>query len=573
MRHLIRSLSALVLLLAVAACDPITVETTTLDVLPPPDLPGAPSSSMTTTTESPPVTDDPSPYTYWGYLPNGAHFMASVPGPRAEPMTLIQGVFFFHSDGAQTPVGEVRYTRVAEPPDTNYDSGILQLGNSEWLVEVLFDTAVLEALGGVDSAEAVAMKTIELDVEQGWPVVRLSGPFTWGNTGATLPSVRFESFMIGAGCSGVMVACADTRAVHLSSLSDVIAGAAGMSQEQRLHTWLETSTPRHVLDPNYLNPGPLDPRLSADLIWTGEEMIIWGGKQARDGLTTLVDGAAFNPDTDEWRPIAPFPLQGPQATRAVWGDGEMIVVSHNGTFGYDPESDSWRTIANGVVPSEWHDRMVYSDGKLYMWVGAQQIHELTINTGQWRILEPPGPISASRDSYFSVLRIFDDGVIAITLDGGVCWGRHFWQLDGNAWDPLPDFSLETDSYADCATANQSASVGNSLVIWEAESHPSAIYSASTNEWRDLSPIPLGGTEGASGPVPMGGDHFLVPRWGEAAIFDATTEEWTRVLLPGQGTDAEMIWTGEEILAWGIWETFDAWRWTPGQTVIGGDDAS
>jgi hypothetical protein len=35
----------------------------------------------------------------------------------------------------------------------------------------------------------------------------------------------------------------------------------------------------------------------------------------------------------------------------------------------------------------------------------------------------------------------------------------------------------------------------------------------------------------------------------------------------------MIWTGEEILAWGIWETFDAWRWTPGQTVIGGDDVS
>jgi hypothetical protein len=35
----------------------------------------------------------------------------------------------------------------------------------------------------------------------------------------------------------------------------------------------------------------------------------------------------------------------------------------------------------------------------------------------------------------------------------------------------------------------------------------------------------------------------------------------------------MIWTGEEILAWGIWETFDAWRWTPGQTIGGGDDAT
>jgi hypothetical protein len=80
-------------------------------------------------------------------------------------------------------------------------------------------------------------------------------------------------------------------------------------------------------------------------------------------------------------------------------------------------------------------------------------------------------------------------------------------------------------------------------------------------------------EGPTGPVPIGTDHFLVPRWGEAAIFDATTEQWTRVILPGQGTDAEMIWTGEEILAWGILETFDAWRWTPGQTIGGGDDAT
>jgi hypothetical protein len=354
------------------------------------------------------------------------------------------------------------------------------------------------------------------------------------------------------------------------ALADRGSGVPGMSQERRDNTFVETSAARSPFDPNYLNPGPLDPRLSADLVWTGEEMIVWGGKQSRDGLTTLVDGAAFSPDTDEWRVIAPFPLQGPQATRAVWGDGEMIVVSPNGTFGYDPLSDSWRTIADGVVPSEWHDRMLYFEGKVYVWARSSLIHELTLETGQWRSIEGPEmPMLTSQ--YSGVLRSTNGRLIAVTEDAAFCSGKSHSELVGETWAPLPDMTLATEVDSDCSTANQSASVSNGLVIWEDESHPSAIYSASTNDWRELPPIPLGGMEGPTGPVSMGTGHFLVPRWGQAAIFDATTEEWTRVLLPGQGTDAEMIWTGEEILAWGIWESFDAWKWTPGQTLIGGGD--
>ena len=570
MRHLIRSLSALVLLLAVAACDPITVETTTtLDVLPPPDLPGP--SSSTTTTASPPVSNDPSPYTYRGYLPNGFDFRVVAPGLGEETMTLVEGVFFFQSDDGLLPAGEVRYTRVvSDPVGNSYNSGNLRLNAGDWLVDILFSDDVLAALRGEALAESVVTEAIELEEIEGWPVIRLASPFTWGYFGAVSPAVRFESFVVEVGCDPISVFCSENQAVQVKALADVGPGHPEMSHEQLDNTSIYTSVARATLDPNYLNPGPLDPRLSADLIWTGEEMIVWGGKQARDGLTTLVDGAAFNPDTDEWRTIATFPLQGPQATRAVWGDGEMIVVSHNGTFGYDPESDSWRTIANGVVPSEWPDRMLYHEGNVYVWARSSLIHELTLETGQWRPIEGPEmPMLTSQ--YSGVVRSTNGWLVAVTEDADFCSGRRYSQLVGETWAPLPDMTLATDVDSDCSTANQSASVSNGLVIWEDESHPSAIYSASTNDWRELPPIPLGGMEGPAGPVPMGADHFLVPRWGEAAVFDATTEEWTRVLLPGHGTDAEMIWTGEEILAWGIYETFDAWRWTPGQTVAGGDD--
>ena len=556
-----------------AACDPVTGQTTTtLDDLPPPDLPGS-SSTSTTTTPAPPVTNDPSPYTYEGYLPNGTDFRVVAPGSRMETMTLVQGVFFFQSDDGLIPVGEVRYARVGDPVSgTPTTPASLELNAGEWLVDILFNEDVLDALGAEALAQTVVTRGIELEETEGWPVIRLTSPFTWGYAGAVSPAVRFETFVIEPGCTEIAVACGDNRAVQVLALTDIGPGNPEMSQEQRDNTFVKTSATRSPLDPNYLNPGPLDPRLSADLIWTGEEMIVWGGKQARDGLTTLVDGAAFNPDTDEWRSIASFPLQGPQATRAVWADGEMIVVSPNGTFGYDPKADSWRTIGNGVVPSEWHDRMLYFEEKVYVWARSSLINELTLETGQWRPVDGPEMAMQHAAPFAGVLREVNERLIAITLDENVCFGKHFWQLNGDRWDPLPDFSLATDTNADCSAANQSASVGNSLVIWDEQSHPSAVYSPSSKQWREIHPIPLGGLEGPPGPVPMGPDHFLV-LMGAAAIFDATTEEWTRVILPGQGTDAEMIWTGEEILAWGLWETFDAWRWAPGQTIIGGDEAT
>jgi hypothetical protein len=167
-------------------------------------------------------------------------------------------------------------------------------------------------------------------------------------------------------------------------------------------------------------------------------------------------------------------------------------------------------------------------------------------------------------------------LIAITIsEDRLCFGKEFWQLVGIQWQALPEVSLATPEYSDCSAANQAASVSNDLVIWDEENHPAALYSTLHNDWRELPGIPLGGAEGPSGPVPMDEDHFMVPRWGEGAIFDANSDEpranretWTKVALPGQGTDAEIIWTGEEFLAWGIWGSFDAWRWAPEDYVFG-----
>jgi hypothetical protein len=90
-------------------------------------------------------------------------------------------------------------------------------------------------------------------------------------------------------------------------------------------------------------------------VWTGMEMIIWGGSEGQRS------GAIYNPETSTWRPMgtdnAPLARVGHGAvwagTRmAVWGGsvGGLEQINGTGAF-YDPVSDSWEEIVVGNAPS------------------------------------------------------------------------------------------------------------------------------------------------------------------------------------------------------------------------------
>jgi hypothetical protein len=301
-------------------------------------------------------------------------------------------------------------------------------------------------------------------------------------------------------------------------------------------------------------------------------MIVWGGKEDRDGVPSRVDGAAFNPETDEWRVVAGYPRLEWFGARAIWGDGEMLVVSSDGTRAYDPDSDAWREIGQALVPPEYNDRMLYLDGVIYVWDRAFSMHRMDIDVGIWETIPAPDEIAGFTETWAGVLRMVNDQVVAITVNS-TCQGRQFWVLAEDGWAPLPRASLATADVSDCSSANQTASLGEELVIWDAYYTLAKRYLAGSTEWTDVPPIPLDGTEGASGPVAMDDGRFMVPRWGEGAVFDARTGDWRQIDLPGSGTDAEIIWTGEEFLAWGIYDSFDAWRFTPPPGFAGGDDTS
>ena len=90
-------------------------------------------------------------------------------------------------------------------------------------------------------------------------------------------------------------------------------------------------------------------------VWTGEEFIVWGGWS---GVERLSDGGKYDPDTDAWTALA---SDGAPSARtghtAVWTGSEMLILfGFDGTneladgYAYDPAKDQWRTLSSSGDP-------------------------------------------------------------------------------------------------------------------------------------------------------------------------------------------------------------------------------
>ena len=126
-------------------------------------------------------------------------------------------------------------------------------------------------------------------------------------------------------------------------------------------TWTATSTTNA--------PSPRDEHTA---VWTGTEMIVWGGINSPDVLNT---GGRYNPSTDTWTATSTTNAPDARAEHtAVWTGSEMIVWggiccggSDLNTGGrYNPATDSWTATSTANAP----------DGRLMhtaVWTGTEMI--------------------------------------------------------------------------------------------------------------------------------------------------------------------------------------------------------
>ena len=119
----------------------------------------------------------------------------------------------------------------------------------------------------------------------------------------------------------------------------------------------------------------LRPRARLSAVWTGTEMIVWGGY---DADKAFADGARYDPALDTWRAVSARGMPFPRGYhKAVWTGSEMIVWG--GSWGgpalndgarYDPATDTWRSIAEcGAPPGRTEHSAVWTGSEMIVWGG------------------------------------------------------------------------------------------------------------------------------------------------------------------------------------------------------------
>lgn len=187
---------------------------------------------------------------------------------------------------------------------------------------------------------------------------------------------------------------------------------------------------------------PLTARSLHTAVWTGTEMLVWAGDFARDAP----DGAAYEPATDRWRPLPAAPLTALGGQTATWTGTEMIVAGGlDGTgatpaeaAAYDPAGDSWRRLPAPPVAGRTLQAAVWTGSELVVW-GGETVADGTSgpradgaayepSSDSWRTL-PEGPLSPR----FGLSAVWSGR--EVILWGGV--GARFTP-DGARFDPVTD---------------------------------------------------------------------------------------------------------------------------------------
>lgn len=331
-----------------------------------------------------------------------------------------------------------------------------------------------------------------------------------------------------------------------------------------------------------LAEAPLSGRFLPAAVWTGREMLVWGGAECqgacdRLGSRTHADGAAYDPAADSWRLLAPSPLSARSGALAVWSGQELIVWG--GWVGdrflddgaaFDPAANRWRSLA----PSPLTGRFGTPSGTVAQVPGVWTGEEMLI-WGEGAGVEdtdPGAPTGAAYDPAADQWRVLAPAPvlprIAVPVWTGhemLVWGgqsgRRYFD-DGAAYDPATDRWRTLPSSPLAARFTFAVWNGTQMLIWGGESSERAFddgaaYDPAAESWRPLPPSPMRERRGFTlvwtgeemvvwGGAPGGGSTLL----GTGAAYSPGTDQWREIdswtarLLPVN------VWTGREVILWG-----------------------
>lgn len=322
------------------------------------------------------------------------------------------------------------------------------------------------------------------------------------------------------------------------------------------------------------NTGAPTNRTAPAMVWTGEEMIIWGGLGSLTNSSLKGDGARYNPVGNTWTPLATTGAPTARFTYAtVWTGCEMLIWGGSQQpYGgrYNPETNTWSVMSNVGQPSNASSNSpaVWTGEEMIAWNGFLATGgRYNPNTDSWTTVSST-EAPASRSNHTMVWT----GSEAIVW-GGVTGSATYlnsggrYAPDTDTWSALP----ETGAPA-ARRAHRAVWDGENLIIWGGFNGEAigngARYSPETNSWSAipsnaaLSPraspaMVWTGTHvilwgGAFGPTGCGAEGEFCAL-GDGALYEPGSGLWTPLLqanAPAPRWRPTTVWTGKEIIVWG-----------------------
>jgi hypothetical protein len=261
-------------------------------------------------------------------------------------------------------------------------------------------------------------------------------------------------------------------------------------------------------------------------VWTGSEMIVWGG---RSDIGMLRSGGRYDPATDSWTAVETDgspPMR--DAHTAVWTGDEMIVWGGNFVgfatatgYRYDPTTDSWTQLSTSGAPlARWGHTAVWAEdeGVMLIWGGITSCSGDNCNyTGTGGAYDPASDTWSSLPAGLSAR---SGHTATWTAAGMMVWGGR------NASDYLGDGSVLQGSVGSWAWVDLPADNAPA---------PRAHHTAA---WTGLQLIVWGG-ENESGPL-ADGARFIIFDWAPVTAVDA----------PPALVGHTATWVGSEMVVWG-----------------------
>ncbi len=310
-------------------------------------------------------------------------------------------------------------------------------------------------------------------------------------------------------------------------------------------------------------------------VWTGNEMIVWGGwDPVANNLTT---GGRYNPTNDTWTPTTQANApQGRLRATAVWTGQEMIVwggttsnVGAQNTGGrYNPQTDSWTATSTANAPAaRFNHTAVWTGSEMIIWGGNSSSAifgdgaRYNPSSDSWTPTSPAG--LEARRLHTAVWT----GSEMIVWGGCIDFQCSISRETGSRYNPASDSWTATAQIVGNNRSRHAAVwTGTEMLVaggcrgGECQIRVTNIirYDPAANAWRDAQAVPIATPRQPHRAVWTGAEMLV---WGvDAQLFDTSVyrfnpamNRWVRSVVAGAPDarfDASAVWSGTELIIWG-----------------------